>query len=197
MSNFRFGISVKGAFSNLAGFRSSAVLFDLGGSFIHPNKALRFGLVIKNIGLVTSNYSSASSAHVPFDVQVGVSYKPEHMPLRFSITSFNLVNFSNASVDTLINRDESSTLDKVMRHFVFGAEILLHSNISVLLGYNVLRHSELKLEQAGGGAGFSIGARAKVRDFSFSFSRAGYVAGGAWQLSLDINTNRFLKNRRI
>ncbi len=195
--NFRLGINAKGVFSNLAGFRASALLFDLGGSFIHPSRALSIGMVIKNIGFVTNSYSSASSSDVPFDVQVGVSYKPEHMPLRFSATAYNLLNFNNASLDTLINRDQPSTLDEVMRHFVFGAEILLHRNISLLIGYNFLKHSELKLEQAGGGAGFSIGAKANVRDFSFGFSRAGYVAGGAWQLSLDVNTNRFLKKRRI
>ena len=40
---------------------------------------------------------------------------------------------------------EPGTLDKIFRHFNFGAEVLLHRNVNLMVGYNYLVHQELKL----------------------------------------------------
>lgn len=188
---FRLGVNIKGAFSNLAGYRASALLLDLGGTFVHHSKDLSIGLVIKNAGVVLNEYSDTSSSSLPFDVQVGVSFKPEHMPLRFSTTVYRLSDYKIPYEDG--NRDQLSTLDKVVSHVTFGAELLLHRNVNVLLGYDFLKHKELKLESAGGGSGFSIGALAKVKNMNFAFSRSGYVTGAAYQMSLGVDTNRIFK----
>lgn len=193
VSQFRFGVSLKGAFSNLAGYRASSMSLDLGGVFIHPQKDFSVGLVIKNVGIVTKEFSPTSSSSIPFDVQAGLTYKPEHMPLRFSATVYHLAEYNSPyEVDVA---DPPGTLDKLLSHLTFGGELLVHKNVSVLLGYNFLRHKELKLEGAGGGAGFSIGALAKVNRFSFSFSRSGYVAGGAYQVSLNIDTKKLITRK--
>lgn len=190
VNQFRFGVNLKGVFSNLAGYRASAVSLDLGGLFIHPQKDFTIGLVIKNVGVVTREYSATSSSSIPFDVQAGITYKPEHMPLRFSATAYHLTEYNSPyEVDVT---DPPGTLDKVLSHLTFGGELLIHKNVSLLLGYNFLRHQELKLEEAGGGAGFSIGALAKVNRFSLSFSRSGFVAGGAYQVSLNVDTKKII-----
>lgn len=194
---FRFGVNVKGAFSNLAGYRASALLLDMGGAFVHPSKDLSIGLVINNAGVVLKEYSTTSSSSLPFDVQVGVSYKPEHMPLRFSTTVYRLSDFKIPYENNNGPDDQLGTLDKVVSHVTFGAELILHRNVNVLLGYNFLKHKELKLESAGGGSGFSIGALAKVRNMNFAFSRSGYVTGAAYQLSLGIDTNKILKRNSL
>lgn len=190
---FRFGANIKGAFSNLAGYRASALMLDLGGTFIHPSKDLSIGLVIKNAGIVLMEYSVTSSSSLPFDVQAGVSYKPEHMPLRFSTTVYRLSDYKIPYEDTNTASEQLSTLDKVVSHVTFGVELILHRNVNVLLGYNFLKHKELKLESAGGGSGFSIGALAKVKNMNFAFSRSGYVTGAAYQMSLGVDTNRIFK----
>jgi hypothetical protein len=177
ISHYRFGANLKGAFSNMGGYRSSAILLDLGGVFIHPQKDFRVGMVIRNLGFVVSEYSATSNTKVPIDVQIGTTFKPEHMPLRFSFTAYNLVNdldYMNPSTG-----DEPGTLDKVLRHFNFGAEVLIHRNVNVLVGYNYLTHQELKLENGGGGAGLSLGFSARIKAVEFCFSRAGYVMGQA------------------
>ncbi|HEY9006647.1 MAG TPA: type IX secretion system protein PorQ [Ohtaekwangia sp.] len=194
--NFRFGANVKMVFSTIAGYRASAAMLDVGGVFIHPDKDLRVGLVVKNLGIVFSEYSPTSSTELPFDVQLGTSFKPEHMPLRFSVTAYNLakkdVTYYNASA----GQDKPGTLDKVLRRFNFGVEVLLHKNVNVLVGYNYRVHQELKLDAAGGGAGLSLGFSACIRSFEFVFSRSGYVAGKAgYGLTLSSNLNSMLKRR--
>lgn len=192
---FRFGVNVKGIFSNLAGYRAAAVLFDIGGAFVHPDKDLSVGLVIKNLGFVLREYSPTSSSRLPFDVQVGISYKPEHMPLRFSATAYHLSEYQIPYPVPQLTGEKPSTLDKVMSHLTFGAELLVHKHVDILLGYNFQRHQELKLEGSGGGSGVSIGALLKLRHLNFSFSRSGYVTGGAYQLSLNMNTKKILRRK--
>ncbi|HEY3404210.1 MAG TPA: type IX secretion system protein PorQ [Ohtaekwangia sp.] len=188
--HFRFGVNFKLAFSNIAAYRSSAVMLDLGGTFIHPEKDFRVGLVIKNLGFVLSDYSETSDTKLPLDVQAGITFKPEHMPLRFSITAYNLARSDATYYDPASGQDEPGGLNKLLRRFNFGAELLIHRNVNILAGYNYLIHQELKLEQGGGAAGLSFGFSARIKSLEFVFSRSSYVvgnAGYAFTLSTDID----------
>jgi hypothetical protein len=196
VSHFRLGANLKVIFSNIAGYRASAVAVDLGGVFVHPREQLTIGMVIRNAGVVLSEYSETSSTEMPFDVQVGATYKPEHMPLRFSLTAYNLVRRNITYYDPGGTADEPGGLDKVLRHFNLGTEILLHRNVNILVGYNYLAHQELKLEEGGGGAGVSFGFSARVRSFEFIISRQGYVAGkAAYGFTLSKDIDNMLKRR--
>lgn len=179
VSNFRIGMNIRFVSSNIAGYRASALMADLGGAFIHPKQHLVVGLTIKNAGIVLSQYSSTGKSELPFDVQAGVSFKPEHMPLRFSVTVYNIARPDLIYDDLGSQNEKPGTLDKVLRRFNFAAEILLHKNINVLLGYNYLVHQELKLDEGGGGAGISAGIAGRIKSVEFVFSRSSYVAGNA------------------
>jgi hypothetical protein len=176
VSFFRLGGAIKTVFSNLAGFRSSAVMLDMGGIFIHPEQELTIGLVIKNFGFVLSEYSETSSTSLPFDVQAGVTFKPEHMPFRFSFAANNLIRPGKV-YDNPIDEEKLKTLDKVMSHLNVGAEILLHPQVQVLAGFNFLRQKELKTES--GGAGFTFGLSANIKSVDLTFSRSRYSIGNA------------------
>jgi hypothetical protein len=193
VSNFRIGVNLKSVFSNIAGYRASAVMFDLGGVFIHPRQDLKVGLVLRNLGFVFSEYSETSQTKVPFDVQAGISFKPEHMPVRISLTAYNLS--SNAAYDNPDDAtDDVSSFGKIMQHVNVGAELLIHRNVNVLLGYNILRQAELKTDN--GGNGFTAGASVKIKAFDFVFSRSAYSAGNAsyaFTLIGDLNKMIFKK----
>jgi len=178
VSNFRLGANSKWVFSSLAGFQSVALLIDLGGVFVHPEQDLTIGLVIKNFGLVISDYSETDHTSLPFDVQAGITYKPEHMPLRFSVTAYNLTQ-PGELYDDPNNSDEVGVVDKMMSHLTIGAEILLHKNFHILAGYNHLRQKELSMESGGGGTGFTIGLAARVRAFDISISNSRYSVGNS------------------
>lgn len=175
VSNFRFGATLKMAFSSIAGYRANALMVDVGGLFVHPQQYLTLGLVVKNLGFVLQDYTESSSSQLPFDVRIGATFKPEHMPLRFSITGYNLTD----EYDSPDFNSEPGTVQKIFRHVNFGAEVLLHRNVNVIIGYNYLVHQELKLEKAGGIAGISFGFSANIRSFEFVFSRSAYVVGNA------------------
>ncbi|HEY3429392.1 MAG TPA: type IX secretion system protein PorQ, partial [Cyclobacteriaceae bacterium] len=119
VSNFRMGANLKTVFSNIAGYRASALLIDIGGTFIHPTQDLTLGLVFKNLGFVLSEYSEFSNSKVPFDVQMGATFKPEHMPVRFSLAAYNIATKGNA-YDDPNDEDDPSSFDKFLGHINIG-----------------------------------------------------------------------------
>jgi hypothetical protein len=197
VSNFRMGATLKGVFSSIAGYRASALLLDLGGVFIHPEKRLTAGLTIKNIGFVMDEYSTTGDTGLPFDVQVGTTFKPEFMPLRFSFTAFNLTKRDITYYNPDDGDEKPGNFQKVMSHVVIGAEILLHKNVNAMVGYNYLMHQALRLNPGGGGAGLSFGFSAFVKAMELSVSRSGFVAGSAgYSFTLSANVNKFLKRQQ-
>ena len=196
IGNIRLGATFKAVFSNIAGYGASAVIMDMGGIFKHPDQDLTIGLTIKNMGFVLSDYSNSSSSKPPFDVQAGVTMKPQYMPLRFSLTGYHLVE-KDLLYNDYISGEEPSTLKKVFSHLNLGAEILFHRNVNMLIGYNYLLHQALKMETATNGAGISYGFSIFVKPVEFIFSRNAYTVGNAgYSFTLTTNTNQLLKKRK-
>lgn len=195
VSAFTLGVNLKGVFSSLAGFRSGAVLLDIGGTFKHPARDLTIGLVIRNFGFVLSEYSESSHTKIPFDVQAGITFKPRHMPVRFSLTAYNLTHPGSAYDDPADIEDDRNTLGKIMQHINFGAEVLLHKNVNVLVGYNVLKQTEFRTDNQG--SGITVGAAIRIKTFDVTFSRSGYsVSNAAYSFTVAANLNNMIFKKR-
>ncbi|MCS6975159.1 MAG: type IX secretion system protein PorQ [Cyclobacteriaceae bacterium] len=178
---FRFGLNIKGIFSNLAGFRSTALLTDAGGAFIHPNKRLTIALAFRNLGLVVNDFSPSANSTLPFDVQAGTTFQPEHMPVRFSFTITRLTRPGKIFDDPALT-EEPSVFKKAFTHITTGAEILIHKNITILAGFNALRQYEL-------GRGFSAGVAVAIRNFNLVIGNTTYARGtGSWAFTVSTNT---------
>ncbi|WP_165372225.1 type IX secretion system protein PorQ [Emticicia agri] len=186
INNISFGITARLVGSVLESYNSMAILTDWGGTFNHPEYDLNFGVVAKNIGFVIKSYGNIKH-DIPFDLQIGASFKPAHMPVRFSLTAHHLYVFDIAYNDPAFNYtfdnqgnkvpEKISVADKVLRHLVVGTEILIHKNFHLLAGYNHLRHQELTVNSLGGAGGFCFGANLRIKQFGFSFSRSALTTG--------------------
>lgn len=181
-----FGVTAKLVGSVLESYSSVAFLSDWGGTFIHPKHDLSFGIVAKNVGFVLKSYGNIRP-EIPFDLQIGASFKPKYMPVRFSLTVHHLYAFDIAYNDPFINytldnqgnkiAKNISLSDKILRHFTVGTTILVHKNVNILLGYNHLRRKELLVASLGGAAGFSFGAMLRNKQYNLSISRATFASG--------------------
>lgn len=192
-NNFRFGGTMKFAGSQLAGYHSNALLFDAGALFVHPNKRWTVALSMLNFGFITNKFSKSSTVDVPFDIRLGTTIKPEHMPIRFSLTLHQLHNWDLIQPDEVVP-GKNTFLDNTFRHVVFGAEILFSKNIHGLIGYNHLRRQELKLESAPGFSGFSVGAVIDIKNIDFAYAFGGYhTAGSSHSFSLNANISELIK----
>lgn len=195
---FTLGANLKWVGSQLSSYQAHGLLFDLGGIYSHPNKELNVGLVFKNFGFLITDYTETSATEVPFDVQLGLTFKPEFMPFRFSLTAYNLAangnGFLDPAGDGLLPIKPAQGLDKIFRRLAFGTEVLMSKNVNLRVGYNHLIRQELRLQQASGGAGFSFGFIIKVKAFEMAYSRALYhVAGGTNYITLTSDLSKFIK----
>ena len=157
------------------------------------------GLVLKNAGYMLKPYTAGAREALPLDVQLGITIKPEHMPLRFTFTAHHLqqwrIQYLDPNARGTLNanneevRPEFNWSDNLARHFAAAAELMLGKGLSLRAGYNHLQARELRLDNVGGGAGFSFGAMVKISQFQLDYTYATLQAAGS--------SNYFTLSRRF
>lgn len=196
IGSFSIGGTIKFASNGYIGYNSSLLVADLGGIYRSPISDFTVGLVLKNFGFVLRDYTGRSGSNVPFDVLLGTSIKPEHMPFRFTITAFNLLE-NELYFEEQNNISTSKTVkiaDKIFRRVNLGAELIIHKNVQFLLGYSHLRRQELKLAQSAYGSGFSYGLIIGIKQFEIQYAHETYhAAGGTDYFTIQTNLNSFKK----
>ena len=186
---FTFGLTAKLAVSSLAGDRALALAGDAGVLY-KPQQDQDFtvGLVVRNAGAMLVPYFARAREPLPLDVQLGTTIKPEHMPLRFTFTAHHLQQWdiqyldpnairTSVAGDTV--RASKNFGDNLARHFTVGAELLLGTGLHLRAGYNHLQARELRLDNVGGGAGFSFGAMVRISQFQLDYTYATLQAAGS------------------
>lgn len=206
MEAFTLGATAKVAVSSMAGEQAIGVLADAGAVFKHPEKDFTIGLAFKNVGYQVKTYAGSERQQMPWDAQLGVTYKPEHMPIRLSLTAHRLYQFDIVYLDpnapgTLDEngnevKEEKKLGDKIARHFIVGTEFVFSNNFQLRAGYNHMRRKELRLDTKSGGAGFSLGAMLRVRRFELNYGSAFFHPSGATHyISVATSTSTFLKKK--
>ncbi len=195
LSPYTIGVNVKLAGSHLAEYSSYAALFDVGGVFKHPAQDFTIGLAIRNAGFAFKSYTADTRTDLPFDVQLGTTFKPKFMPLRFTFTAHHLhrfdITYNDPALRTTIDQNGNevvskiSFVDKLSRHLAFGTELSLGKALKLMGGYNHLVRQELRLQNSPAAAGFSFGALLQIKAFSLAYSRFyQHSAGGVSYLTL-------------
>ena len=191
---FTFGVSAKLVTSQIHSYQPTALTFDLSTAFKHPSKDIVATVVFKNLGLMLSSHNLS----LPTDVRLGVSVKPDHMPIRISITAYNLlrnnITYYNQSVRSEDNTP--SILNKLFKHFAFGVEFVINKNINLRGGYNHLVRESLSVKGAGDLAGFSYGFLIRVKKIDIAYTRASYhISGGSHYFTLMYNLDTLLNKK--
>ena len=203
--NWRYGAALKWAHSSLYDKRASALLADVGIAYNDTAKLLTIGAVAKNIGFMVQKYNPNNSAEpLPFDLQIGISKRFAHLPLRLMATVHHLyewdIRYNNpadvestslfGSADSTAE-NKSYFVDKLFRHFLFAAEVTLGKRLAVVVGYNHLRRGELSLKDKPALAGFSFGASIYLNKFQVHYARSYYhIAGPYNEIGLNFAMNK-------
>jgi hypothetical protein len=191
---WRYGVALKWANSALNDKTASAVLADIGINYVDTANFLTVGVVAKNLGLMAKRYNPANAAEpLPFDLQLGISKRFKHLPLRLSATVHHLYEWDiryNNPTDIETNalfgtadtnaKEKSYFGDKLFRHFIFNAELTLAKRLTLMVGYNHLRRSELSIKDKPAMAGFSLGASIWLNKFQIHYARSYYHISGAY-----------------
>lgn len=186
---FTFGLTTKLAVSSIAGSRSLAGVGDAGVVYKHAKQDFTVGLAVKNAGYQLTPYPGTDRGPLPLDVQLGASIKPEHMPLRLSLTAHHLQQWQIQYLDpnqrgqldanNVEIKPTRSFADNLARHFTASAALLLSKNFNLRVGYNHLQRRELRLDNTSGSAGLSFGVMLKISAFQLDYTHATLQAAGS------------------
>ncbi len=183
-----YGANLKIAYSILGPFIGTGAMLDMGVSWCKKDSTVMLGFVVKNAGVMLKSYGQNSREPLPFQAEVGVNFKPKHMPFRFNFTYHNLQKF-DLTYDQYV---KSNTIDlngqttspaqagftnKLVRHLVVGTELVLGKNFGIMVGYNHQRRTEMGPDVRKGVAGFSWGLNFKISKFNITYSSASYFPG--------------------
>lgn len=207
VDQFRIGANLKVINSNVSRYRSHFALgMDLGGAYVSGSGLFTAGMAFKNIGFNLTRWETPEGVGtpLPFEIQLGISQRLKHMPLRFSIQTTNLqtpnliyydkdappqVDLSGDTIETRF-----PVVDNLFRHAVFGTEFLITKGFNIRAGYNHMRRQELRSLNRGGISGFSFGVGIKIKMFRLDYALSSFHAvGPTHQFSLSSDIGGFGK----
>jgi hypothetical protein len=205
-SLFSFGVNIKPIISNLEKYSSFGIAGDFGVLYTNRDKLFSAALVVKNLGIQLKGYTSERES-LPLNIQLGISQKFRHAPLRFSIIADHLETLDltyekpEDESDPLFEEEESESAidkiaDQIMRHIIIGAEFSPLENLYIRAGYNYRRRKEMIVDSKTGMVGFSWGFGVKISKFHISYGRATYhLAGASDHFSISTNLESFYKRK--
>ena len=188
-SLFTAGINLKTVYSNLAGFNAWGMAVDGGVTYFNPDRRFTAALVVRNLGFVANGFTDGQRDSLRTNVLIAFSKRLKYAPLRFSVVYDNIQQWDlttgfepEATIDPFSGEEVGGIrfpfADNLMRHFTFGAEILLSDNLYLNVGYNYRRRQELKLNDRSGTAGLSYGLGFRINRFNIAYGRAIYHFAG-------------------
>jgi len=189
----RGGIGLKLLYSAYADYSAFAVATDLGINYYDPERDMSLSLVVANLGGQVKRFNDRYD-RLPFDVRLGWSQALGSLPLRLSVTAWNLTKWHLPYVDAGDGSDSSQweTKDKFMsnlfRHIVFGLDLISSPNYYISLGYNYKTRTDMSTYTRSFISGFSLGAGLNVSDFGLGLAFA-QPHTGATTLMFNISYN--------
>jgi len=201
-TNFSIGVNLKAIHSSFYDNISNGIAADLALNYFSKRRQIDIALVTRNIGTQISTYAEGGEKEkLPFEIQLGFSKRLKNVPIRFGIIAQQLqdwdLTYDDPTPDNTSlfdNQDENTSNERsfpnqVAKHMIFNAEFLVTKNFNVRVGYNLMRRSELKIDEKLGTVGLSWGLGFRINKFHFSYGRSAFHQAGA--------TNTFSVSTRL
>lgn len=160
------GITAKWIMSYIGDYHSMAAAVDLGINYYLEEQDLSLSATLRNLGGQLTTYHDVYE-RMPFDMQVGVSKRLSHTPLRFSATLKDLIHWDYPMI----------------RHLCLGADVLLSQAVWVAIGYDFGRAHDMTIttqdSASNHGAGFTLGAGIQLQGFKLQLGYGKYHISGS------------------
>ncbi len=171
----RGGIAMKFIYSAYEEYTAMALATDLGLNYYNPDKDLSLSVVVANLGGQIKRFDE-SYDRLPIDVRLGWSQSFGSLPIRFSITAWNLTKWKLPYYDGGDGTTEGDPEEKesfssnLFRHLVFGANFIPNDKFYIALGYNYKTRTDMNTYARSFVSGFSIGAGLDVKKFGIGIA---------------------------
>jgi len=196
-SSFTVGVNLKPVFSHLERYFSAGLCADIGAAYHNQRLLLDAGLVIRNAGFQIKTYTGEGGEPLPFEIIAGATKKLEHAPFSFSLTLRHLEKPDlTHDYDTGDDNPSGGFGENLLRHVIFGIEILPADILWLGVGLNYQRRSEMRIEQRAGMTGFTAGFGIRTRAFELAYGRdAFHLAGASNHITITLRPELILKNQ--
>jgi len=195
-SSFTVGVNLKPVFSHLERYFSAGLCADIGATYHNDRLLLDAGLVIRNAGFQIKTYTGEGGESLPFEIIAGATKRLAHAPFSFSLTFRHLEKPDlTFDYDTGDDIPSGGFGENLMRHLIFGVEILPADVFWLGAGLNYQRRSEMRIEQRTGMTGFTAGFGIRTKAFELAYGRDAYhLAGGSNHVTITIRPEVIFKN---
>ena len=205
---FKVGVTLKPVYSIYESYSSFAIGADVGAHFQSPDSTFQMGLVLQNIGWQLKGFYSGEDGSkkemLPLNLQLGLTYRVKHAPLRFHLQIHNMqtwyLNYEWTSLDKnpttgdIISHD-IPWYDMLFRHTIWTIEVVPKSEkFYIAFSYNHRRRAELNLIDQRSLAGFALGAGVKIKQARVGFAISQMTKSNfSYQVGLTLDINSLLK----
>lgn len=197
--NWRGGVALKFLYSAYDEYNAFAIATDLGVNYFDPDRDLSFSVVIANLGGQVKRFTD-SYDRLPFDVRLGWTKSFGSLPIRFSITAWNLTKWSLPYYETGDGTAESnpelkeSFASNLFRHLIFAANFVPSDRFNISLGYNYKTRTDMATYSRNFLSGFSLGAQLRIKMFGIGVAFAKPHSGATtFMFNLTTSINDFLR----
>lgn len=192
-SRLRGGITMKLLYSSYEEYTAFAVATDLGINYFDPDTDWSFSAVVANLGGQLKKFHE-NYDRLPIDVRLGATKGFSGVPIRISMTLWNLTKWklpyydSGDGTSTEPFEKKESFGSNLFRHIVFGVDFVPSDRFFVALGYNYKTRTDMSTYKRSFLSGFSLAAGMNVSRFNFSLA-FGQPHSGATTLMFNLNMN--------
>ncbi|MBR1631375.1 MAG: type IX secretion system protein PorQ [Paludibacteraceae bacterium] len=207
---FTAGATLKPLYSAYERYTSFALAVDMGAVFTTQNQLFSAGLTFRNAGIQLKGFHDDEDGgqmreRLPFEIDLGITTKFAHAPLRFSITLHNLQRWdlsprlTNQTVTSIngtsrAKSDNVGFADMLFRHAIIAIDLVPGKNFYATVAYNHRRNAELRADGYKSLSGFSFGLGLRLYKFHVGFGMMPYMKGNyAYHFSFTTHINDFKK----
>jgi len=190
--NIRIGANFKGIYSDMHLYNSVGLAVDFGAGWFLPERHFATSLMFRNVGRQVKAYVLGNIEPMPFEIQLGVHKRLEHVPLGFHVLIHNLQKWdityndptAKIEVDPFTGEVSKPSAvedlaNKLMHHVIVGLELSPSKNLAFRIGYNYHRRKEMIVESRLSTVGISWGFGIKISKFKLSYARSAYHLAGS------------------
>lgn len=191
----RGGATLKMLYSSYAEYTAFAIATDLGINYYDAERDLSLSVVLANLGGQVKRFDQ-SYDRLPVDLRLGWTKSFGALPIRFSITAWNLTRWkmpyykvaSGADGDQSSLEVKDSFGSNLFRHLVFAADFVPSEKFHIGIGYNYKTRTDMSTYSRSFLSGFSIGAGLQVKSFGIGVAFA-QPHTGATTLLFNLSAN--------
>ena len=195
----RGGATLKWTYSSYDSYSAMAVAVDLGVNYYDPDRDLSLSAAVVNLGGQVKRFNE-SYDRLPIDVRLGWTQSFPGLPVRFSVTAWNLTKWhlpyyetGDGSTDAKPEVKQSFASD-LFRHLIFAADFVPSSRFNIGIGYNYKTRTDMSTYSRTLLSGLSIGAGMQSDSWGIGIAFAQPHRGSStFMINLSASIARLLK----